>query len=106
MSALPSTGPGHAPGQGQSEILAAGDNYMHLRRHVLDEKIKSAVYRFGIQHVVIVKNQNEPIRQGRYVVKDGRDDTFERQRKRDGAWSLLIMPSPISTPTVCRAATR
>ncbi len=42
-------------------ILTGGDSQMHLRWQVLEQKGEGFVNRFGIDHVVVVQNEDEMI---------------------------------------------
>jgi len=42
-------------------ILAGGDNEMHLRRQVLDQKGKGVVNWLGIDNVVVVQDKDEVV---------------------------------------------
>ena len=56
--------PDAEPGQGQRWILTGGDDQVHLWRQVLDQKGEGLVDRFGINHVVVVKDEDEAFRDG------------------------------------------
>ena len=45
-------------------ILAGGDDQVHLWRQVLKQKGQGIVNRFGIKHVVVVKDEDEIVRDG------------------------------------------
>ena len=50
--------PGAEAGQWQRRIFAGGDDQVHVRWEMLEQKGESLVYRFDIQHVVIVKDED------------------------------------------------
>ena len=71
---------GAQPGQGQIGVFAGGYDQVHLGRQVLEQKGDGFVdrcrpaYRFGIDHVVIVDDQGEIIRDGgNFIDQDGQD---------------------------------
>ena len=49
---------------------------MHLRRQVLDEIGEGHVNRFGINHVVVVKDEDEIVRERGDLIEQGRQDRF------------------------------
>ena len=49
---------------------------MHLRRQVLDEIGEGKVNRFGINHVVVVKDEDEMVRERGDLIEQGRQDRF------------------------------
>ena len=40
-------------------ILAGGDDQVHLGRQMLEQKGEGFVNRFGIKHVIVVKDEDE-----------------------------------------------
>ena len=54
--------PGAQPGQGQGRILAGGDDQVHLRRQVLEQKGESVVDGLGIDQVVVIEDEDHPAR--------------------------------------------
>ena len=71
--------PGAQAGQGQLWVLAGGDDQVHLRRQVLEQKGEGIVDRSGIDHVVVVKDEDEIVRDGGDFVEQGRQDRFGRR---------------------------
>ena len=51
--------PGAQPGQRQRRILAGGDDQVHLRRQVFEQKGQGLVDRLGINDVVVVEDEDE-----------------------------------------------
>ena len=70
--------PGAQPGQGELRILAGGDDQVHLRRQVLEQKGEGMVNRLGIDHVVVVEDEDELVREGGDLIEQGRQDRFGR----------------------------
>ena len=70
------------PGQGQRRILTGGDDQVHLRRQVFQQKGEGLVHRFGINHVVVVKDEDEAFREGGELVDQGRQQRFGWRRLR------------------------
>ena len=56
--------PGAQPGEGQARVLAGGDDQVHPRRQVLEQKGEGLVVRPGIEHVVVVQDEDEVVRDG------------------------------------------
>ena len=86
-------------------ILTGGDDQVHLRRQVLEQKGEGIVNRFGIDHVVVVKDEDEIVRDGGDFVEQGRQNRFGGRRLR-GLERSQRTPSPIFAAIVCKAATR
>ena len=63
-------------------ILTGGDDQVHLWRQVFDQKGEGLVDRFGINHVVVVKHEDEALRDGGEFVDQGRQQRFGRRRLR------------------------
>src|SRR6266567_7885120 len=57
-------------------IFAGGNDQVHLRRQVLDEIGEGNVNRFGIKHVVVVKDEDEMVRERGDLIEQGRQDCF------------------------------
>ena len=55
---------GAQAGQGQRWVFTGGDNQMNLRRQMLEQKGEGLVDRFGVNHVVVVKDEDEIVRDG------------------------------------------
>ena len=70
------------PGQGQTWILTGGDDQVHLWRQVFDQKGERLVDRFGINHVVVVKHEDEACREGGELVDQSRQQRLGRRRLR------------------------
>ena len=51
--------PGAQPGQGEMRILTGGDDQVHLRRQVLEQKGEGLVDRLGLNQMVVVKDEDE-----------------------------------------------
>ena len=45
-------------------ILTRGDHQVHLGRRVLDQKSEGIVNRFGINHVIVIEDKDEIVRDG------------------------------------------
>ena len=69
-------------GQRQGRVFAAGDDQVHLRRQVLDEEGQGLVNRFGIDQVVVVKDENEIVGDGGNFVEQGSQHRFDWRRLR------------------------
>ena len=63
-------------------ILAGGDDQVHLWRQVFEQKGEGLVDRFGINHVVVVKHEDEALREGGEFVDQSRQQRFGRRRLR------------------------
>ena len=70
------------PSQRQRRILAGGDDQVHPRRQVLKQKGHGTVNRFGIKNVVVVKDEDEAVREGGELVDQGRQQRFGWRRLR------------------------
>ena len=57
-------------------IFTGGDDQVHLRRQVLEQKGEGLVNRFGIDHVVVVQDEDEIVREGGDLVEQGGQDRF------------------------------
>ena len=57
-------------------ILTGGDDQVHLRRQVLEQKGKGFVNRFGINHMVVIQDQDEAVRNGGDFIEQGRQNRF------------------------------
>ena len=51
-------------------ILTGGDDQVHLRRLVLEQKRKSLLHWFGINQMVVVKDEDELLAHGRDLVQE------------------------------------
>ena len=51
--------PGTQTGQWQRWILTGGNDQVHLRWQVFEQKGESMVNRFGLKHVVVVQDEDE-----------------------------------------------
>ena len=65
--------------QRERRILTGGDDQMHLRRQVFDEEGQCIVNRFGINYVVVVKDENEIIGDGSNFIEQGCQNRFDRR---------------------------
>ena len=45
--------------RGRAGIFAGGDDQVHLGRQVLEQKGEGSVNRFGLDHVVVVEDEDE-----------------------------------------------
>ena len=70
---------GTQPGQGKLWILTGGDDQVHLRRQVLDQKGEGVVNRLGVDQVVVVKDEDEAFREGGDLVDQGGQKRFGRR---------------------------
>jgi len=59
------------PRQGELGILTGGDDQVHLQRLVLEQKGEGMVNGFGINHVVVVKDEDEILRDGGDFIEQG-----------------------------------
>ena len=57
-------------------ILTGGDDQVHLGWQVLEQKCEGMVNRFGINHVVVVKNEDEIVRDGGDFIEQGCQNRF------------------------------
>lgn len=62
--AVRSIGPGRVSGPGELWILTSRNDQMHVRRQVLDQKGEGIVNRLGLNHVVVVQDEDEIVRDG------------------------------------------
>ena len=69
--------PGAQPGQGQMWILTGGDDQVHLWRQVLEQKGEGFVNRFGINHMVVVQDEDEIVRDGGDFIEQGCQNRFD-----------------------------
>ena len=74
--------PGAQPGQRQRRILTGGDHQVHRWRQVREQEGEGVVDRFGIDHMVVVEDKDEIVRQGGDLVEQGGQDRCGRQRRR------------------------
>lgn len=85
-------------------ILPAGDDQMHLGWQMLKQKGESLVNRFGLNHVVVVKDEGKIVQDVGDFIEQG------RQNRLVGGccWgrSTANTPAPIFAAIVCKAATR
>ncbi len=58
-------------------IFAGGNDQMHLWRQVLDEICEGHVNRFGINHVVVIKDEDEMVWERGDLIEQGHQDRFE-----------------------------
>ncbi len=63
--------PGAQAGQGQRWVFTGGDDQVHLRRQVLEQKGEGLVNRFGINHMVIIQDEDEIVRDGGNFIEQG-----------------------------------
>ena len=78
---------------------------VHLRRQVLEQKGEGLVNRFGINHMVIVQDKNEIIRDGNDFIQQSRQNRLRLAV----AGGIGEHPSPFPQSfgaIVCKAATR
>ena len=69
--------PGAQAGQGQRWILAGGDDQVHLRRQVFEQKGKGLINRFGINRVVVIQDEDEIVRDGGDFIEQGCQNRFD-----------------------------
>src|SRR5438876_11205009 len=72
--------PGTQTGQGQRWILPGGDDQVHVWWQMIEQKGEGMVNRFGINHVVVVKDKDEMVFYGGQVIEQG------RQNRRGWRW--------------------
>ena len=89
--------PGAVAGQGQGWVLAGGDHQVHLRRQVIEQKGEGLVDWFRIDHVVIIQDQDEMVRDGGDFIEQGCQDRFDGRRLR----GLERMPTPLLQYFAC-----
>ena len=53
---------------------------MHLRRQVFQQKGEGIVDRFGLNHVVVVEDEEEIVRDGGDLIEQDRQNRFHRRR--------------------------
>ena len=72
-------------------ILTGGNDQVHLWRQVLEQKGEGLVNRFGINNVVVVKDEDEIVRDGGDFIEQGCQNRF------DGRWlrGLEHGPTPL-----------
>ena len=58
-------------------ILAGGDDQVHLWRQVLEQKGEGIVNRFGINHMVVVQDKDEMVRDGGDFIEQGCQNRFD-----------------------------
>ena len=71
---------GTQPGQGEMRIFTGGDDQVHLRRYMFEQKGESVIDRSGLDYMIIVENQDKIIRDGGDLVEQGRQNCFGRRR--------------------------
>ena len=71
---------GTEPSQRERWILAGGDHQMHLRWQVLQQKGEGEVNWPGINDVVVVKDEDETVRDRGDFIEQGRQNRFGRRR--------------------------
>ena len=57
-------------------ILTGGDDQVHLGRQVLEQKDKGLINRLGINHMVVIQDQDEIVRDGGDFIEQGRQNRF------------------------------
>ena len=62
-------------------ILTGGNDQVHLWRQVLEQKGEGIVNRFGINHMVVVQDKDEMVRDGGDFIEQGCQNRF--------GWRLL-----------------
>src|SRR5207245_3304690 len=68
--------PSAEAGQGQRWILTGGDDQVHLWWQMIEQKGEGLVNRFGLKHVVVVKDEDELVGNGDQVIEQGRQHRF------------------------------
>ena len=58
-------------------ILTGGDDQVHLGRQMLEQKGEGFVNRFGINDVVVVKDEDEIVRDGGDFIEQGCQNRFD-----------------------------
>ena len=93
------------PGQRELRILSGGDDQLHLRRQMIEQKGERFIDRFAIERVIIVEDEDELIGDGGQFVEQRR-----QQRHRSAApakhCNMLNTFSPHFGAIVCTAATK
>ena len=60
-------------------ILTRGDDQVHLGRQVLEQKGEDLVNRFGINHMVVIQDKDEIVRDGGDFIEQGCQNRFGRR---------------------------
>ncbi len=68
--------------RGRLRILTGGDDQVHLWRQMLEQEGKGIVNRFGINNVVIVKDEDKIVRDGGDFIEQSRQNRFGWRRLR------------------------
>ena len=64
-------------------ILAGGDDQVHLRRQVFEQKGEGMVYRFGNpERMVVIQDKDETVREGGDLIEQGCQNRFGGRRLR------------------------
>ena len=58
-------------------ILTGGDDQVHLWRQVLEQKGEGFVNRFGIDHMIVVQDKDEIVRDGGDFIEQGCQNRFD-----------------------------
>ena len=72
---------------------------------MLEQKGEGFVNRFGIKNVVVVKDEDEMVRDGGDLVEQGYQNRFD-WTVAEGTWRTPNTLAPIFAAIVCKAATR
>ena len=65
---------GAQAGQPERRIETGGDDQVHLQRQVLQQEEQDIVDSLGLDQVIVVEHEDDPLRQGRDLVDQGRQD--------------------------------
>ena len=91
--------------RGRWWILTGGDDQVHLWRQMLEQKGEGLVNRFGINHVIVIQDEDEMVRDGGDFIEQGCQNRFDWRWLRGLEHSQHPF-SNISPAIVCKAATR
>ena len=75
-------------------VFTGGDDQMDLRRQVLEQKGEGLVNRVGVYHVVVVKDEDESVRDGGDFIEQG------CQNRLGGGWLRGLEHSQRPCPNI------
>ena len=71
--------PGTQTSEWQVRILTGGDDQVHLWRQVLEKEGEGVVDPLGVDQVEVIEDQDDPVREGGYLVDQRGQDGFGRR---------------------------
>ncbi len=77
-------------------ILPGGDDQVHLWRQVLEQKGEGIVNRFGINHMIIIQDEDEIVRNGGDFIEQGCQNRFS------GRWLRGLERTQRPCSNICR----